>query len=42
VYEGIDAIVPLSEIGVDLSLAEIYQGMDFPPDADESDEGSTQ
>jgi len=41
VYEGIDAVLPLPEIGVDLPLAEIYQGMKFPPDVDESDEGST-
>ena len=40
VYEGIDAVVPLPEIGVDLPLAEIYQGMSFPPDGDESDERS--
>jgi Uma2 family endonuclease len=38
VYEGIDAVVPLSEIGVDLPLVEIYQGMDFIPEADESEE----
>jgi Uma2 family endonuclease len=38
VYEGIEAVVPLSEIGVDLSLAEIYRGMKFPPEADESEE----
>ncbi len=37
VYEGIDAVVPLPEIGADLPLAEIYQGMNFLPEADESD-----
>jgi Uma2 family endonuclease len=42
VYEGIDAVVPLPEIGVDLPLAGIYQGMNFPPEADVADEGDTQ
>jgi Uma2 family endonuclease len=37
VYEGIDAVVPLPEIGVDLPLAEIYEGMDLKSDAEESD-----
>jgi len=41
-YEGIDAILPLPEIGTDLPLAEIYQGMKFPPEVDETDEGSGQ
>lgn len=40
--EQIDAVVPLSEVGVDLPLTEIYQGTNFPPDAVESDEGNTQ
>ena len=35
-YEGIDAVVPLSEFGVELALAEIYQGMEFTPEADET------
>jgi Uma2 family endonuclease len=42
VYEGIDAVIPLPAIGVDLPLAEIYQGMNFPPEADEADEGNAQ
>jgi len=45
VYEGIDAVVPLSEIGVELPLADIYQGMEFPPEvpeADESDDRNTE
>ena len=42
VYEGIDAVLPLPEIGVDLPLAEIYQGMNFPPEVDEADEQSVQ
>ena len=36
-YEGTDAVIPLPEIGVDLPLAEFYQGMKFPPEADESE-----
>ena len=42
VYEGIDAVVPLPEIGVDLPLMDIYQGMSLAPDADETDEGNEQ
>jgi Uma2 family endonuclease len=40
VYEGIDAVVPLPEIGADLPLAEIYQGMSFTPEAEVSEEGN--
>jgi Uma2 family endonuclease len=29
VYEGLDAVIPLSEIETDLSLAEIYDGVEF-------------
>ena len=42
VYDGIDAVVPLPEIGVDLPLAEIYQGIQFSPEAEESDEGNAE
>ena len=42
VYEGIDAVLPMPEIGVDLPLSEIYQGMTFPPEADEADDGNVQ
>jgi Uma2 family endonuclease len=34
-YEGSDTAIPLPEIGVDLPLTEIYQGMKFPPEVDE-------
>jgi Uma2 family endonuclease len=37
VYEGLDAVVPLPEIGVDLPLAEIYKRVEFTPESD--DEG---
>jgi hypothetical protein len=39
--DGMDAVIPLPENGVDLPLAEIYRGMNFPPDVDESDEKET-
>src|SRR5260370_19282431 len=35
VYEGLDAVVPLSEIETDLPLAEIYDGMEFAPEPEE-------
>src|SRR5438552_14392767 len=34
VYEGKGAVVPLSEIETDLPLAEIYDGVEFVPEAD--------
>jgi Uma2 family endonuclease len=40
VYEGIDAIVPLREIGVGLPLAEVYEALQFPPLGEEPDEES--
>lgn len=30
--EGLDALLLLPEIGVDLPLAEIYANVEFPPD----------
>lgn len=32
VYAGLSAVVPLPEIGCDLPLAEVYDGMQFGPD----------
>jgi len=32
VYEGLDAVVPLPEIGVDLPLAEVYKRVVFAPE----------
>ncbi len=29
VYEGLDAVVPLPEVGAELPLAEIYKGVEF-------------
>ncbi len=33
VYEGLDAVLPLPEIEIELTLAEIYDGVDFVPEA---------
>jgi Uma2 family endonuclease len=38
VYEGLDAILPLSEIGISLPIAEIYETVVFTPEPEE-DEG---
>lgn len=35
VYEGLDAVLPLGEIEIDLPLAEVYDGVDFIPERDE-------
>jgi Uma2 family endonuclease len=32
VYEGLDAVIPLPEIGVVLPLAELYSGVQFAPE----------
>jgi Uma2 family endonuclease len=37
VYEGLDAVLPLGEIGIDLPLAEIYETVKFAPEQDESE-----
>ena len=37
VYEGLDAVVPLPEIEIDLPLAEIYDGVEFTAEADEDE-----
>ena len=37
VYDGLDAVLPLGEIGVDLPLAEIYETVEFTPEADEDE-----
>jgi hypothetical protein len=35
VYEGLDAVLPLGEIGIDLPLAEIYEAVEFVPEPEE-------
>jgi Uma2 family endonuclease len=37
VYEGLAAVVPLPEIGTELPLAEVYEAVEFLPEADEQD-----
>jgi Uma2 family endonuclease len=38
VYSGLDAVIPLSEIGIELPLSEVYDGVDFIPEVDEEEE----
>ena len=35
VYEGLDAVLPLQDIGTSLPLAEMYERVDFVPEANE-------
>lgn len=37
VYDGLAAVLPLKEIGIDLPLAEIYEGVEFSPEQDASE-----
>jgi Uma2 family endonuclease len=39
VYEGLDAVIPLSEIDIELPLGEIYAGVVFVPEPNEDEEG---
>jgi Uma2 family endonuclease len=34
-YPGLDAVIPLSEIGIELPLAEVYRGVEFAPEIDD-------
>jgi Uma2 family endonuclease len=34
VYTGLDAVMPLGEIGIELPLAELYERVEFPPEPD--------
>ena len=34
-YSGLDAVIPLSEIGIELPLAEVYRGVEFEPEIDD-------
>ena len=38
VYEGLEAVIPLPEIKAELPLAEIYEAVEFVPEAPESDQ----
>jgi Uma2 family endonuclease len=35
VYQGINAVLPLAEIGIDLPLTEIYESVEFAPEPEE-------
>lgn len=37
-YVGLDAVIPLPEIQIELPLAEIYEGVEFVPEPDESEQ----
>jgi Uma2 family endonuclease len=34
VYEGLAAVVPLAEVGIELPLAEVYEAVEFAPEAE--------
>ena len=38
VHQGLDAVVPLGEIKIDLPLADIYEAVEFAPEAEEDRE----
>src|SRR4051794_26425602 len=38
VYEGLNAVLPLSEIDIELPLAEIYDGVEFSPEVVEAED----
>jgi Uma2 family endonuclease len=37
VHEGLEAVLPLGEIGIDLPLAEIYETVEFAPEPAEDE-----
>jgi Uma2 family endonuclease len=39
VYQGLDAVVPLGELGIELPLAEIYESVEFAPEEEEDEQG---
>ena len=41
VYEGLDAVLPLPEIDVELPLAEIYEAVEFTPEREQDDESES-
>ena len=38
VYEGLDAVLPLKEVGIELPLSEIYEGVEFTPEPSDDDQ----
>ena len=41
VHEGLDAVLPLDEIGIALPLAEIYETVEFAPEPEEDEPGAS-
>jgi Uma2 family endonuclease len=41
VYTGLDAVIPLGEIGIDLPLAEIYERVEFRPEPEVDEQSPT-
>jgi Uma2 family endonuclease len=39
VYQGLDAVVPLGEIEINLALAEVYDGVEFVPEPNRDETG---
>jgi Uma2 family endonuclease len=39
VYKGLDAVVPLREVEIELPLAEVYDGVDFTPEPEDGEAG---
>jgi Uma2 family endonuclease len=37
VYEGLEAVIPLEEVGIDLPLSEVFDGVEFSPEPDENE-----
>lgn len=40
VYTGLDAVIPLGEIGIELPLAEIYERVEFRPEPEASEQAA--
>ena len=38
VYEGLEAVIPLPEVGIELPLSEIYEAVEFIPEANPDEE----
>ncbi len=38
VHHGLDAVIPLPEVGLELTLAEVYEGVEFEPEPPSDDE----
>ncbi len=36
-YQGLEAVIPLSEIGIELPLADVYETVEFTPESEEDE-----